>query len=208
MHIVDPKIEQYIDALIEKQIFDEEILEQMEDYAKKNQFPIVERKVGVFLYIITKLKKPKLVVEIGSGYGYSGYWFAKAVENGKVVLTDYQIKNMDMAKCFLDKAALSEKVEFRVGDGIEIAKEYRDIDILFLDLEKSRYLDAIKFLEKNLNDSALVIADNTLWYGEVLKSSVDQKTKAIKEFNDYMFSSKFISTILPIRDGVLLALKI
>lgn len=208
MYLVNPQIEDYIDKLVRKQLFDEEILEQMEKYAKDNQFPIVEREVGVFLYLITKLKKPKLIVEVGSGYGYSGYWFAKAVEEGKVVLTDYQEKNINMAKEFLSKADLIDKIEFKVGDGIKIAQEYENIDILFLDLEKARYVDAIKSLEKHLNNSAIVIADNVLWYGEVIKDNIDPKTEAIKEFNRYMFESgNFISNIVPIRDGVLMAIK-
>lgn len=209
MFIVHPEIEKYIENLIRQQPFDEDILKEMEDYAAQNQFPIVERQVGVLLYLITKIKKPELVVEVGSGYGYSAYWFAKAIENGKVVATDYQQKNIDMAKDFLRRVNLTSRVEFRVGDGLEIAKEYTDIDILFLDLEKSRYLETIKQLENNLAPSALVIADNVLWYGKVVEPLPDTKTQAIKEFNEYMVnSSKFVTTILPVRDGVLIALKI
>lgn len=209
MFIVHPDIEKYIERLIREQIFDEDVLKEMEEYAAQNQFPIVERQVGVLLYLITRIKKPKLVVEVGSGYGYSAYWFAKAIESGKVVMTDYQQKNIDMARKFLTRAKIAEKIEFRTGDGLEIAREYSDIDILFLDLEKSRYLETIQQLEDNLAPSSLVIADNVLWYGKVVEAQPDTKTQAIKEFNEYMVNSgKFVTTILPVRDGVLIALKI
>lgn len=209
MFIIHPDVEKYLENLIRQQPFDEEILKEMEDYAAKNKFPIVERQVGLLLYLITKIKKPKLVVEVGSGYGYSAYWFGKGIEDGKVILTDYQQKNIDMAKNFLKKANLVDRVEFRVGDGLQIATEYKNIDILFLDLEKSRYLEAIQQVENNLNSSSLVIADNVLWYGKVVENQPDQKTQAIKEFNEYMVKSgKFISTIIPVRDGVLVALKV
>ncbi|MEJ5172514.1 MAG: methyltransferase domain-containing protein, partial [Hydrogenothermaceae bacterium] len=167
------------------------------------------RQVGVLLYIITKLKKPKLIVEMGSGYGYSAYWFAKAIDDGKVVLIDFQQKNIDMAKQYFEKVGLLDRVEFRVGDALEIAKEYKNIDILFLDLEKMKYFEAIKLMEGNLSYNGLIIADNVLWYGNVVLEETDRKTKVIKDFNDYMFrSGKFVSQIVPLRDGVLIGLKV
>ncbi|MEZ0323226.1 MAG: O-methyltransferase [Hydrogenothermaceae bacterium] len=209
MFIVNPQIEEYIQNLTESIKFDNDILLQMEEYGRQTNFPIVERKVGVLLYIITKIKKPKLVVEMGSGYGYSAYFFAKAIDHGKVVLTDFQQKNIDMAKNYFEKAGLLDKAEFRVGNALEIVKEYKNIDILFLDLEKVKYFEAIKLMENNLSDNGLVIADNVLWYGNVVLENIDKKTEVIKEFNRYMFESgKFISQIVPIRDGVLIGLKV
>lgn len=208
--IVNIKIEEYLNKLNSFSFpEDREILEEMEDYAFKNDFPIVERAVGNLLYTITKLKKPKLVVELGSGYGYSGYFFAKGIEEGKVVLTDYQEKNINMAKDYYKRLNIYEKAEFNVGNAINIAKNYKDIDILFLDLEKSKYLDAILELKSNLKIGSLVIADNVLWYGKVVEEIIDEKTEKIKVFNEYMFTTdEFFSTIVPLRDGVLISLKI
>lgn len=208
--IVNFKIEEYLNKLNNLSFpEDREILEEMENYALKNDFPIVERAVGNLLYLITKLKNPKLVVELGSGYGYSGYFFAKGIKDGKVVLTDYQEKNLNMAKDYYKKLNIYEKAEFIVGNAIDIAKNYKDIDILFLDLEKSKYLDAILELKSNLKIGSLVIADNVLWQGKVVEEITDEKTQKIKEFNEYMFSTdEFFSTMVPIRDGVLISLKI
>lgn len=209
MFITNPDVERYIEKLTRLQIFDEDVLREMEDYGEKVNFPIVGRQVGVFLYLIAKLKKPKLVVEMGSGYGYSAYWFAKGMESGKVVLTDFQDRNISKAKEYFKRVGLEDRAEFRVGDAVEIAKEYRGIDILFLDLEKVRYLDAIKIMENNLSEGSLVLADNVLWGGQVLKDHPDKKTTVIKEFNRYMFGSgKFVSQIVPIRDGILLSIKL
>jgi len=200
IEINNPQIEEYIKNFIE---VDDVILE-MEKLAKQQNFPIVDRVVGKFLYFITKLKNPKLIVEIGSGFGYSAYWFAKALNEGNVVLTDYKFENLNLAEEFFRKGHMVDKAVFRYGDGIEIAREYIDIDILFLDLEKARYLEAVQTLEMNLAPNSLVIADNVLWHGKVLDPNPDEKTKKIKEFTDYMFKN-FDTTILPIRDGVLLS---
>ncbi|WP_297889014.1 O-methyltransferase [Sulfurihydrogenibium sp.] len=203
-------VQLYIDSLNQlSYVEDEDVLNHMEDYAEKSGFPIVNRSVGRFLYLITKLKNPKLIVEIGSGYGYSAYWFAKAIDSGKVVLTDYKPENLEKAKEYLGKSGLLEKVEFRVGNGVEIAKEYKDVDIFFFDHEKSKYLDTVLQLKTNLKSGGLIIADNTLWHGKVLQENPDNQTKKIKEFNEYMFSSKeFFTTLIPLRDGVLIALKL
>lgn len=210
MFITDPDINRYIQTLTENLDFDNDILQQMEQFAIEKNFPIVGRQVGVLLYILTKIKKPKMIVEMGSGYGYSGYWFAKALEDdGKVILTDFQKNNIDMAKNYFEKAGILKRAIFRVGDAIDIAKEYENIDILFMDLEKAKYLEAIKSVKDRVRKNGIIIADNVLQRGQVVKESTDKKTNVIKEFNEYMSKSKeFVSQIVPVRDGVLIAVKV
>ena len=206
MTITDPKIEQYLMKLSREG--DRHIIE-MERIAKEKNFPIVDRLVGRLLFVLTKLKKPKLVVELGSGFGYSAYWFAKALERGRVVLTERDANNIGYAKKTFRKAALLGKAEFRLGNAIEIAGEYTNIDILFIDIDKHRYREAVKKLLPNLSRNALIIADNSLWYGRVTVRKRDRDTLGIKSFNDYMFASRdFFTTILPLRDGVLVAYKL
>jgi len=205
--ITNPKIEEYLFNLLD---IKDPVLKEMEDLGHRLNFPIIDRLVGQFLYLITKLKNPSLIVELGSGFGYSAYWFAKALKsNGKVVLNDYKEENIQLAKKFFEKGGLQNKAIFEIGDAIENAKKYKNIDILFLDHEKSRYLDAVLKLEKNLSKNALIIADNVLWYGKVAEEDTDKKTQKIKEFNEYMFKSgKYESSIIPLRDGVLIGCSI
>jgi predicted O-methyltransferase YrrM len=204
--ITDPRINGYLKKL---SCEDDRIILAMESAAKKRDFPIVDRLVGRLLYILTKLKNPRLIVELGSGYGYSAYWFAQALGRGRVVLTDYHDGNINQAKKIFQETGLAGKAEFRVGDATEIAREYKNIDVLFIDIDKHQYLDAVKILLPNLNKNALIIADNTLWYGKVAGKSRDRETLGIKEFNGYMFSSRdFYTTIVPLRDGVMIAYKV
>ncbi len=187
---------------------DRHILE-MERIAKQRDFPIVDRLVGRLLFVLTKLKNPKLIVELGSGFGYSAYWFARALEKGRVVLIDTLQDNIDYAKKTFQQARLAHKAEFRVGNAIERAKDYNNIDILFIDIDKHQYLEAVQKLLANLNDNALIIADNSLWHGRVVGKKRDRDTVGIRKFNEYLFSHRdFFTTVLPLRDGVLVAYKL
>jgi caffeoyl-CoA O-methyltransferase len=203
--ITDPKINDYLMGLAEEK--DEHVLE-MERIAREKDFPIVERLVGRLLFILTKLKEPKLIVELGSGFGYSAYWFAKALGRGRIVLTDHSEENMEYAKNLFRKTGLAGKAEFRTGNAVEIAREYKDIDILFIDIDKHEYPGAVRALIPNLSRNALIIADNTLWYGRVTGKMSDKETLGIKRFNKYLFEHPdFMTVLVPLRDGVLIAWK-
>ena len=206
MTITDPKIEKY---LMHLSVEDDRHILEMERIAKEKNFPIVDRLVGRLLFVLTKLRKPNLVVELGSGFGYSAYWFSRALERGKIVLAEYDKKNLDQAKKTFRESGLIRKAEFRVGNAIEIAGGYRNIDILFIDIDKHQYLEAVTTLMPNLSRNALVIADNSLWYGRVTGRKRDRDTLGIKRFNEFMFASgDFFTTIVPLRDGVLVAYKL
>lgn len=201
--ITDPGIEAYLTALSAE---DDPVVLEMEERARQLKFPIVDRLVGRLLCLIARLKKPKLIVELGSGFGYSAFWFARGLEAGKVVLTDHDEEKIAQAKKSFERGGLTDLAVFRVGSAIEIASEYRGIDILFIDLDKQDYPRAVETLLPNLSSDALLVADNALWYGRVLGDPTDRETGAIKEFNRRMYShDEFFSVIVPLRDGVLLA---
>jgi caffeoyl-CoA O-methyltransferase len=203
--ITDPKINDYLMGLAGE---DDEHLLEMERIARERDFPIVERLVGRLLFILTKLKEPKLIIELGSGFGYSAYWFARALGRGKIVLTDHSGENMEYAKNLFRETGLIRKAEFRTGNAVEIAREYKNIDILFIDIDKHQYPDAVQALIPNLSRDALIIADNTLWYGRVTGKTRDKETLGIKRFNKYLFEHPdFMTVIVPLRDGVLIAWK-
>ena len=205
--ITEPRIEEY---LLKFQQENDPNLQEMERMAKERQFPIVDRLVGRFLYLITRLKQPRLVVELGSGFGYSAYWFARAISiSGKVVLTDYAEQNIAYARKVFAQGGFDERAEFRVGNALEIGREYRDIDILFIDIDKYQYPEAIEAMLPHLSSNALVIADNTLWYGRVVEDDGTRDSAGVRRFNEFMFSQRdFFTTIVPLRDGVLLAYRL
>jgi predicted O-methyltransferase YrrM len=206
--ITDPRIETYLMNMIPEV---DPQLTAMEEKANEIMLPIVGRQVGRFLYLLTRLRKPTLVVELGSGFGYSAYWIARALSiRGKVVLTDYSEKNIAYARKVLHDTGLSDRAEFRVGDALQTGREYEKIDLLFIDIDKCQYLEAIEVMLPRLAENALVIADNSLWHGKVAEDGTqDNETEAIIRFNDFMFGhNDFFTTIVPLRDGVLLAYKL
>jgi caffeoyl-CoA O-methyltransferase len=207
--IIDPLIESYLMKMVPD---DDPLLTAMEVKAKETGLPIVDRLVGRFLYLLTCLKQPALVVELGSGFGYSAYWFARALcDRGKVVLTDYSEENIAYARKLFIEAGFFERAEFRVGDALRVGREYENIDLLFIDIDKYQYPEAISTMLPGLAQNALVVADNALWHGKVAEKGAppDSETYGISRFNDFMYRHKsFFTSIVPLRDGVLLAYKL
>lgn len=207
IEITDPRIDRYLMGLAPES---DSLLLEMEKKARASGFPIVDRLVGRLLYLLTRLKQPSLIVEMGSGFGYSAYWFAKALSiRGKIVLIDKEEAHISHARKVFSDSDLFDRAEFRVGDALQIAREYQGIDLLFIDLDKHQYLDAVTAITPMLAKNALVIADNSLWHGNVVEGITDRDTDGIDKFNRHMFSSNdFFSSIVPLRDGVLLAYKL
>ncbi len=205
--ITDPRIEEYLRLLAPE---DDPDLTAMEERARGLAFPIVDRLVGRLLYLLTRLRQPRLVVELGSGFGYSAWWFARAISiTGKVVMTERDGGNIEYARTMFRQNGLIDRVELRQGDALEIGPEYGDIDILFIDLDKEQYLRAAETMLPRLAKNALLIADNALWYGRVAEGADDPETRTIRAFNDFMCSRRdFFTTIIPLRDGVMLAYRL
>lgn len=180
---------------------------ELEAIAQRSDFPIVGPQVGSILYLISLIKKPSIVFEIGSGFGYSALWFLSA--GARVYLTDYDEKNMSIAKRYISKAGFEKNAVFLIGDGIKYLREFNgNPDIVFIDCEKSRYYEAFEAAKSKLAPRGILIADNALWGGRVIYAE-DQSSRGIKKFLDSLFLDKdFESVLLPVRDGVVIAYKI
>jgi predicted O-methyltransferase YrrM len=174
--------------------------------------------VGVVLEILARGIGARRVFELGSGYGYSGYWFARAVgPDGELHLTDGDPENERKAQDYLGRANLLGPVTFHVGDAVTALNSTEgDFDILYCDIDKHGYPEAWRASRERIRVGGLFICDNTLWSGRVTGEVDDegqrrrpQWTEAIKEMNDAAFADpEYLSTILPIRDGVLVALRL
>src|SRR5436190_9349406 len=118
MDITNPAIEDYVRGLLASH--DEPVLLEMEAEAKDKGFPIVGRMVGVVLEILARSIGAKRVFELGSGYGYSGYWFSRAVgPDGELHLPDGDPDNERKARNYLGRAGLLDPVTFQLGDAVE-----------------------------------------------------------------------------------------
>jgi predicted O-methyltransferase YrrM len=215
MDITNPAIEDYIRGLLRHH--DEPVLLEMEAEGKERGFPIVGRMVGVVLEILARAIGAKRVIELGSGYGYSGYWFSRAVgARGELHLTDGDPENEKKARGYLERAGLWDPVTFHVGDAVTTLNSLKgDFDIVYCDIDKHGYPDAWRAACTRIRVGGLFICDNTLWSGRVTGSPEAEEfrdpswTNAIKEMNEAIASDdNYLSTILPIRDGDTVALRL
>ncbi len=209
---VHPAIENYLQNLAGNT--DHPVLLEMEALARQNNFPIVGRLVGIFLEAMAKMIDARRVFEFGSGYGYSAYWFAKAVgSSGQVICTDGKVENQGQARRFLTQAGLWDRVDFQTGMAQDCFGKIEGLfDICYNDVDKGDYPEVWHMAKKRIRPGRLYIADNVLWHGRVaLEEYVDVVpgwTEAILEHNQAIFNDpEFDSFINPTRDGVIVARK-
>ena len=209
MDIVNPDIEAYMAGLQVRH--DEPVLLEMEAEGKERDFPIVGRNVGVTLEVLARSIGARRVMELGSGFGYSAYWFARAVgPGGEVHCTDGDPGNATKAEAYLSRAGLWDRVTYHVGDAVEqMAGVDGAFDVVYDDIDKHGYPDAWLAARDRVRVGGLYVCDNVLWSGRVLDDEPDRDTAAILEHNRLIADDeRFISTIVPTRDGVLVALRV
>ena len=206
--IFQPKIAAYLERRVPKR---PPVMVRMEAYAAKEDFPIVGPLVGRYLYQMATAIKARRVLELGSGFGYSAYWFSLAVgEEGKVTLTDTREENLRRAKKYFERARLKTKYNFMVGDALEIGRKMtRHFDIVFNDIDKEAYPDSIEVAAARLRRGGLFITDNLLWSGRVCDVRPAASTRGVLEFTKRLYAdSRFFTTIVPLRDGLAVALRL
>jgi len=209
MHgITSEPVETYLYSLLPPR---DEVLSEMEAAAAKRNIPIVGPAVARILHQLALISGAKTVFEMGSAIGYSTIWWARAVgDNGRVFYTDGDRKNADEARGYFDRAGVANRITVHVGDALELLSEQKqEFDIIFCDLDKEDYPRAFRLALPRLRKGGLLVADNVLWSGKVTeKNPAEASTKAIVEFNRLLYGSpELFTTILPIRDGVALAVK-
>ncbi|HCO03692.1 MAG TPA: O-methyltransferase [Actinobacteria bacterium] len=211
----DPRIEDYVRSLLTRH--DEPVLLEMEAEAGRRGFPIVGRMVGVVLEILARSIGAKRVFEMGSGFGYSAYWFSRAIgpEGTELYLTDGDPNNERMALDFLHRAGLDGPVRTHVGDAVEHFNDTTgEFDIVFSDIDKQGYPAAWEAARERIRLGGLYLCDNTLGFGagrviDERDGRAGEQLAAIRRHNELVAADgRYVSSILPIRDGVLTALRI
>jgi len=188
-------------------------MRKMEDYAEKNNFPALGAACGNYCYQLARMIGAKSVFELGSGYGYSTAWFAKAVrENGGGVVhhTVWDDKLSAMAKEHLTNLGYSDMVTFHNAEAVESLRNTSGpFDIIFNDIDKEGYPDSLPVIKEKLRSGGLLIIDNMIWSGRVFdEKNHDASTEAIRRFTrDVTTDSDWIVSLTPVRDGMIVAYK-
>ena len=201
-------VEEYLYSLIPAR---DEVLEQMESEAVERNIPIVGPLVGRLLHQLALMIQARTIFEMGSAIGYSTIWWARAVgEGGRVFYTDGNRKNAEEARGYFERAGVLDRIDIKTGDALEILSEQNgEFDIIFNDIDKEDYPRAFRLAIPRLRKGGLFVTDNVLWSGKVAQQNPGEaSTKAILEFNKLLYGSpELFTTILPIRDGVAVAIK-
>lgn len=209
--IVNEISERYMRDLLNP--LDEQVLLEMEALAKAENFPIINRHVGATIEILGRAMQARRVCELGSGYGYSAYWWGRAVgQDGEVHATDGAPANAKRAEDYLVRAGIWDRITWHVGDAVTTLESLDgEFDVIYNDIDKDGYPAAWMAARDRIRVGGLYVCDNVLWSGRAAENDAenDEWTRAIKEHNQAIASdTAFRSSILPIRDGVMIALRL
>jgi predicted O-methyltransferase YrrM len=202
-------VEDYMRSLLPPR---DSVVAEMEDFAEKNRVPIVGPMVGRFLHQLARFVDAERVFEMGSAIGYSTIWFARALKpGGKVYYTDGIQENASRARDYIKRAGVSDRIEILVGNALDLIDQVQgEFDVVFNDVDKDDYPAVYRKAANRVRIGGLFVSDNVLWSGRVADSSVkDKQTEGIRSFNKLLYADdRYYSTIMPIRDGVAVGLRV
>ena len=202
--------QKYLETLVPPR---EPELQKMEAYAKEHDFPIIGPVCGYYCYQMARMIGAKSVFELGSGYGYSTAWFAKAVkENGGGVVhhTVWDDELSKQAAGHLSALGGEDVVIFHNAEAVEtLRKTDGPFDIIFNDIDKEGYPDSLPVIKEKLRPGGILIIDNMIWSGRVWDDdNKDRSTEAIREFTRAITTDPdWIVSLTPVRDGMIVAYK-
>jgi caffeoyl-CoA O-methyltransferase len=197
-------VEQYLYALLPER---DAVITEMEVYAEENRVPIIGPAVARLLALFAQVSGAKRIFEMGSAIGYSTIWMARAAgPKGKVHYTDGDPENAKRASAYFRRAGVAKRIDVQVGDALELVKKTPGkFDLIFNDVDKHQYPDALRAALPKLRKGGLFITDNTLWSGKAARPAApdDAATLGVQEFNRLVYASKELYPVLiPLRDGV------
>jgi caffeoyl-CoA O-methyltransferase len=205
--ILEPQIEKYLSSLLPER---DEVLADIEKYAKERDIPIIGPDCGRLLALVARISGAKRIFEMGSAIGYSAIWFARAAGAGaEIYCTDGDPANAEFARKNFERAGVSKSIRFMTGEAVDLIDTTDGtFDIILIDVYKHQYPAALKKSLPRLKSGGLVITDNVLWSGRVTEPPKDDNTRGILEFNRTVFGSpELFSVIVPLRDGVAICRK-
>ncbi len=198
----------HLDALVPAR---HPVLAAMEAEAARTSFPIIGPATGHLCYLLARAIGARTVFELGSGFGYSTAWFARAVqENGggtvHHVVWDQQLS--DRARGHLTEMGLADGVRFHVGEAVATLRHSPGpFDLIFNDIDKAGYPESLPVIAGKLRQGGLLLVDNMLWSGRIFDGSDrTPATEGVRSLTRLVADDPgWVSSIIPIRDGLMVA---
>jgi caffeoyl-CoA O-methyltransferase len=204
------QVREHLDSLVPTRPAE---LQAMEAYARETRFPIIGPAAGYLCYQLTRMTGARRVFELGSGYGYSTAWFAKGVQEnggGEVHHIVWDDELSRKARMHMQALGLDSIVKFRVSEAVQALQETPGpFDIIFNDIDKHGYPASLPIIAEKLRPGGLLIIDNMLWHGKIFHpDDHSDDTKGVREVTRLLTTDPtWISSLVPIRDGMIVAYK-
>ncbi|HVN33564.1 MAG TPA: O-methyltransferase [Thermoanaerobaculaceae bacterium] len=204
------QVQRHISALVPER--DGE-MRAMEVHAEQTSFPIVGPAAGQFCYQIARMVGARRVFELGSGFGYSTAWFARAVRENGGGEVHHVVWDEDLsarARAYLGRLGFNGIVRFHVSEAVEaLARAEGMFDLIFNDIEKQEYPDSLPVIAGKLQPGGVLIVDNALWHGRVFdRADRSKATCGVRDLTKRLAGDPgWITSLVPIRDGLLVAMK-
>jgi predicted O-methyltransferase YrrM len=208
--IISEAVSEYLEALVPKRPPE---LARMERIARQTRFPIIGPAVGQLCYLLARTIGARRVFELGSGFGYSTAWFARAVKDNGGGVVHHVVWDDELsqrARDHLVALGLGDQVRYTVGEAVETLRHMDGgFDLIFNDIDKRGYPSALPVIESKLRSGGMLITDNLLWSGRIFDArDKTPDTKGVRRLTRMVMKSPtWTASIVPIRDGVLVARK-
>lgn len=213
MHFLPEDIDDYVVAHSAKE---PDLLQQLtrETYQKVLQPIMLSGPYqGRVLSMISKLIRPKSILELGTFTGYSTLCLAEGLQrDGELHTIDINEELVDFQRKYFDRSNYGAQIIQHTGSALDIIpKLNKTFDLVFIDADKPNYSNYFHLVINKLNAGGIILSDNVLWHGKVVEplDKKDKSTKAVLEYNKLLKNDARIETVLlPIRDGLTISRKI
>lgn len=208
MDLTAPEVGRYLDDLVPPRPAE---LARMEEHARRIGFPIVGPACGQLCYQIARMVGARSVFELGSGFGYSTAWFARAVQENGGGAVHHAVWDADLsaqARRHLSALGYDGIVRYHVGEAVAALSEAEGpYDVIFNDIDKRLYPDSLPVIERKLRPGGILIIDNMLWSGRIFDDADrSADTEGVRRFTSLITADRgWTVSLAPIRDGLIVA---
>jgi len=206
--LLAPQLNEYLEHLVPSRPAE---MQAMEAYAKETRFPIIGPVAGHFCYLLARMTGARRIFEMGSGFGYSTAWFARAVKEnggGTVYHVVWDEALSRRARTHLRTLGFDGVVEYHVGEAVQTLRQTAGtFDLIFNDIDKEGYPASLPVVTEKLRPGGVLIVDNMFWHGQIFDAKDQtEETEGVRRLTTLITSDPgWISSIVPLRDGLLVA---
>ena len=211
MDLIKPAISDYA---MQYSTHDDALLDEIKQYTEehhKEAHMLSGPLQGAFLSMVSRMIKPKRILEIGTFVGYSAICLAKGLdEEGELHTLEKRKEDADIAQAYFDKSKYKNQIHLHIGEASEYIEKLKiNWDLIFVDADKTGYLNYYNSLIEKVKPGTWLLFDNVFFHGEVIKNPIKGKSaKAISAFNEFIKNDNRVEKVmLTIRDGILLMYK-